>query len=172
MVERRLTRRDQAGLLRASLLASASGARETHAARETTVAGASFFAFLSHITRSHHKQCISHQTSDRSPEARTGADTQRVVYTRALLQVGWGGSTMSSMSGDTNVRILLVRWAFDTYIRCLQPQLLCCMPLHVMFPLPTTSLHLVRPSPCCMCWRRTKCTVILVKYMYVCAYPT
>jgi len=43
-----LTRRDQAGLpqpARASLLAFASGARETHAARETTVAGASFFAF-------------------------------------------------------------------------------------------------------------------------------
>ena len=38
----------------------------------------------------------------------------------------------------------------DTYIRCLLPNLLWRMPLHVMFPLPTTSLHLVRPAPCCM----------------------
>jgi len=49
---RRLTRREQAGLPqpdRANLLARAGGARDTHAARETTAAGASFFAFLSHI---------------------------------------------------------------------------------------------------------------------------
>jgi len=55
MVKRRLTRRDQAGLPepdRAGLLASAGGARDTHSARETTAACASFFAFLSHITRS------------------------------------------------------------------------------------------------------------------------
>jgi len=64
MVKRRLTRRDQAGLPqpdRASLLAAAGGACHTHAARETTAAGASFFAFLSHITRSWHKGCISHK---------------------------------------------------------------------------------------------------------------
>jgi len=54
------------------------------------------------------------------------------------------------MSCDTNVCKLLVRWASNTYIRCLLPQLLWCMPLHVMFPLPTTSLHLVRHAPCCM----------------------
>ena len=59
-----------------------------------------------------------------------------------------------------------------TSIRCLLPQLVWCIPLHVMFPLPTTSLHLVRPAPCCMCWLRTICTAILAKYMYACAYPT
>jgi len=61
MVERRLMRRDQAGLrqhARAGLLASAGGARETHAARETTEAGATFFTFLSHIARSLHKRRI------------------------------------------------------------------------------------------------------------------
>jgi len=75
MAERRLTRRDQAGLpqpARAGLLASASGARETHAAPETTAAGTSFFAFLSHITRSQHKQRISHQTSDMSCDKLAG----------------------------------------------------------------------------------------------------
>ena len=46
---------------RASLLASAGGARDTHAARETTAAGASFFAFLSHITRSWHKGRITNR---------------------------------------------------------------------------------------------------------------
>jgi len=61
MVERRLMRRDQAGLpqhARAGLLASADGARHT------TAAGASFFAFLSHIILSLHKRRIS--TSDKS----------------------------------------------------------------------------------------------------------
>jgi len=55
MVKRRMTRSDQAGLPqpdRAGLLASASAARDMQAARETTAAGASFFAFLSHITSS------------------------------------------------------------------------------------------------------------------------
>ena len=83
MVEKRLKRRDQAGLpqpARASLLASASGARETHAARETTAAGASFFAFLSHITCSQHKRRISHQTSDRSRDTLAG-DWRWRVYT-------------------------------------------------------------------------------------------
>jgi len=67
MVGRWLMRRDQAGLpqhARAGLLASAGGARETHAARQTTAADASFFAFLSHTSRSLHKKRIS--TSDRS----------------------------------------------------------------------------------------------------------
>ena len=54
------------------------------------------------------------------------------------------------MSCDTNVSKLLVRWASNTYIRCLLPHLLWWMPLHVMFPLPTSSLHLVRHAPCCM----------------------
>jgi len=35
--------------------------------------------------------------------ARTGADTQRVAYARAPLQVRRGGRTMTSMFGDTNV---------------------------------------------------------------------
>jgi len=81
MVERRLTRRDQAGLLQpanAGLLASAGGARETHGKRETTAASASFFAFLSHIARSQHKRRIS--TSDRSRGTSAG-DWQWRVYT-------------------------------------------------------------------------------------------
>ena len=83
MVERRLTRRDQAGLPqpdRASLLASAGGARETYSARETTAAGASFFTFLSHITRSWHKRRISHQTSERS-RGTSARDWQWHMYT-------------------------------------------------------------------------------------------
>jgi len=75
MVERRLTRTDQAGLpqfARAGLLASAGGARQTYTTRETTAAGASFFALLLHITRSQHKWCISHQTSDRSRSTSVG----------------------------------------------------------------------------------------------------
>jgi len=71
--------------------------------------------------------------------ARTEADTQRTVYAWAPLQVRRGGRTTSSMSCNTNVSKLLVRWASDTYIWCLLPQLLWCMPLHEMFPLPTTS---------------------------------
>jgi len=55
----------------------------------------------------------------------------------------------------------------DTH-QCLLPQLLWCMPLHVMFPLPTTSLHLVHPAQCCMCWLHTICTAILAKFMYAC----
>jgi len=100
-----------------------------------------------------------HSSPDR--RARRGADTQRAVYARAPLQVRRGGRTTSSMSCDTNVSKLLVRWASDTYIRCLLPQLLWCMPLHVMFPLPTTS-----------CWLRTICTTILAKFMYACAKTT
>jgi len=53
MVKRMLTPRDQGGLPqldRASLLASADGARNTNEARETTADSASFYTFLSHIT--------------------------------------------------------------------------------------------------------------------------
>jgi len=75
MVERRLTWRDQAGLpqpARAGLLALASRARETHAARDTTADGVSFFVFLSRIARSQHKQRSSHQTSQRSLSTSAG----------------------------------------------------------------------------------------------------
>jgi hypothetical protein len=157
-----LTRRDQAGLpqpARAGLLASSGGARETHAARETTAAGTSFIAFLSHIARSQHKKRISHQTSDRTRGTSAG-DWRWRVYTNNVAATITTGVDPSGK--------LIVR----TYIRCLLPQLLWCMPLHVMFPLPTTSLHLVRPAPCCMCWLHTICTAILAKYMYACAYPT
>ena len=71
---RRLKRRDQAGLPqpdRASLLASAGGARDTHAARETMAAGASFFAFLSHIACSWYKGRISHKAA-MGPSTRNG----------------------------------------------------------------------------------------------------
>jgi len=69
MVERMLTRRDQAGLPkpdRAGLLASAGGARDTHAARETMAVGASFFAFLSRIARFQHKKAHFTQSGDGS----------------------------------------------------------------------------------------------------------
>jgi len=59
-------RRDQAGLPqpdRAGLLASAGGARDTHAARENTASSASFFAFLSHIALFQLKGRISHTTA-------------------------------------------------------------------------------------------------------------
>jgi len=160
MVERRLARRDQAGLpqpARASLLASTGKARETHATQETTAAGTSFFAFLSHIARSQHKRRISHQTSDRNSGTLTG-DWWWRVYT----------TTTTTTTGVDPTGKLIVR----TYIWCLLPQLLWCMPLHVMFLLPTTSLHLVCPVPCCMCWLGTICTAILAKYMYACAYTT
>jgi len=92
MVEERFTRRDQAGLPqpdRAGLLVSADGARDTHAARETTAAGAPFFALLSHIARCQRKRRISHKAqwvqahamadhSSPDQRARRGADTQRV----------------------------------------------------------------------------------------------
>jgi len=70
-----------------------------------------------------------------------------------------GGS--DAQQADTNVSKLLDCWTSNTYIQCLLPQLLCYMPLLVMFPLPTTS-----------CWLCTICTAILAKYMYACAYPT
>ena len=40
-----------------------------HAAQETTAAGASLFAFLSHIARSQHKRRFSHQMSVRTKKA-------------------------------------------------------------------------------------------------------
>jgi len=102
---------------------------------------------------SQHKRRISHQTSDRS-RGTSAEDWRWRLHTtsgvQAPLPFRRGGRTKSNMSCDTNVSKLLLRWASDTYIRCLLPQLLWCMPLHVMFPLPTTSLHLVRPAPCCM----------------------
>jgi len=79
-----MTRRDQAGLPqpdRASLLASAGGARDTHAARETTAAGASFFAFLSHIARSWHKGRISHKPS------RSTLQTVEIALFRYMFEV-------------------------------------------------------------------------------------
>ena len=94
------------------------------------------------------------------------------MYARAQLQVRRDGRTTNSMSCDTNVSKLLLQWASNNYNQCLLFQLLWCMPLHVMFPLPTTSLHLVHPVWCCTCWLRTICTAILAKYMYACAYPT
>jgi len=55
---RRLSRKT-AGLPqpdKTGLLVSAGGARDKYAARETTAAGASFFAFLSHVARSQYKK--------------------------------------------------------------------------------------------------------------------
>jgi len=96
--ERRLTRRDKAGLpqpARAGLLASASGARETHAAQETTVAGVSFFAVLSHIARSQHKRRISHQTSNRNRNTSAG-DWRWRVYTNNVATTTTNGADLLS----------------------------------------------------------------------------
>jgi len=57
--------------------------------------------------------------------ARTGVDTQRVVYARAPLQVRRGVRTTTSMYCDTNVRKLLTRWTSNDYIRCLYPSPSC-----------------------------------------------
>ena len=98
MVERRLTRRDQAGLpqpARAGLLASSGGARETHTARETTEAGTSFFTFLSHITRSQHKRRISHQTSNRNRNTSAG-DWRWRVYTNNVATTTTNGADLLS----------------------------------------------------------------------------
>ena len=134
-------RRDQAGLpqpARASLLASAGGARETHTARENTAAGASFFAsfYTSPSPSTNGTFHTKRVTGAVVCRQRTGGCgyTQRVVYAQAPLQVRRGGRTNSNMSCDTNVSKLFVRWAFDTSIWCLLPQLLWCMPrlpLHV-----------------------------------------
>jgi len=104
MVKRRLMRRDQAG--------------------------ASFFAFLSHIFWSQHKRRISHKAvmgarahNGRSIfprlEARRGTDTQLVLYAQPPLQVRRGGRTTTSMYCDTNVsrweNFLLARLPTITY---------------------------------------------------------
>jgi len=60
--------------------------------------------------------------SSQDRRARTGADTQRVAYARASLQVWRGGRTTTSMYCDTTVSKLLARSTFDNYIRCLLPQ--------------------------------------------------
>ena len=107
MVERRLTQRDQAGLpqpARAGLLASASGTRETHTARETTAAGASFFAFLSHIARSQHKLRISHQTSDRSRDKSSG-DWRWRVYTNNVAATTTNGTDPSDNPSSWHGRL-------------------------------------------------------------------
>jgi len=67
----------------------------------------------------------AHAMADQSFQdrrARTGADTQRVAYARAPLQVRRGGHTTTSMYCDTTVSKLLARSTSDNYIRCLPPQ--------------------------------------------------
>jgi len=121
MAERRLTRRDQAGLpqpARASLLASACGARETQAARETTAAGTSFFTFLSRIARSQHKQRIPHQTSDRSRGTSAG-DWWWRVYTNKVAATTTNGADPS----DT--------WPWDHFLAWTT----CSEPQHTRWPI-------------------------------------
>ena len=60
--------------------------------------------------------------SSQDQRARTGADTQRVAYARAPLQVRRGGRTTTSMYCDTNVSKIVARSTFDNYIRCLLPK--------------------------------------------------
>jgi len=67
--------------------------------------------------------------------ARIGADTQRVSYARAPLQVRLGRRTTTSTYCDTNVRKLLPRSTFNNYIRCLLPQ-----PFVPACPMPCTCL--------------------------------
>jgi len=94
-----------------------------------------------------------HSFPDR--RARGKADTRRAAYARAPLQVRRGGCTTRSMSCGTNVSELLVRWASDTYIRCLLPQLVvhstaCDVSSahHLLAPCsPRPVLH-VRCPPC------------------------
>ena len=83
----------------------------------------------------------THAMADQSSQdwkARTGADTQRVAYARAPLQVRRGGCTTTSMYCDTTVSKLLARSTSDNYIWCLLPQ-------------PFVP---ARPMPCpCLCER-------------------
>jgi len=73
--------------------------------------------------------------SSQDRRARTGADTQRVAYARALLQVRLGGRTTNSMYCDTNVSRLLARSTFVNYIRCLLSR-----PFVPACPMPCTCL--------------------------------
>jgi len=77
---------------RAGLLASA---RDTHAARENMAAGASFFAFLSHVAWSWRKGRISHGTNG-GPGARDG----RSIFPR-LEGTNRGGRTVGGVRTGT-----------------------------------------------------------------------
>jgi len=116
-----ITRRDEAGLPqpdKASLLASAGKARDTHAARETTAASASLPSFhtspalgTKDAFHTKHLWVRAHAMADQSSQdrrARTGKDTQRVAYARAPFQVRRGGRTTTSMYCDTKVRKMLL----------------------------------------------------------------
>jgi len=76
-----------------------------------------------HFTQ--HAAIRVHAIADQSSQdrrARTGEDTQRVAYARALLQVRQGGRTTTSMYCDTNVSKIAARSTSNNYIRCLLPQ--------------------------------------------------
>jgi len=60
--------------------------------------------------------------SSQDQRARTGADTQRMVYARELLQVRRVERTTTSMYCNTTVSKLLARSTSDRYIWCLLPQ--------------------------------------------------
>jgi len=60
--------------------------------------------------------------SSQDQRARIGADTQRVAYARAPLQVRRDRRTTISMYCDTTVNRLLARLNSNNYIRCLLPQ--------------------------------------------------
>jgi len=107
-----MTWRDQADLPRpdrAVLVSSTSGNWETYTVWETTVPGASFFTFLSHITPSLHKQRIPHQTSDRSRDTSAG-DWWWRVYTNNV--------PPTTMKGDDRKINLGISW----YGYFLEPQ--------------------------------------------------
>jgi len=95
----------------------------------------------------------AHAMADHSSpnrRARRGADTQRAVYARVPLQVRRGGRTMS-MSCNTNVSKLLVRWASNTYSGASYPS--SCGACHCMWcylcPLPPCTLF-ASPHAACL----------------------
>ena len=139
---------------RTSLLASAGGAPDTHAARENTAAGASFLAFLHTLPGRGAKGAFPtgpmgdrvHAMADRSSQdrrARTGEDAQRVACARATFRVGRGGYTASSMYCDTNLGKIVARSTSNSYIRCFLPQ-----PFVPACPIPCPCL---RKSSVCAC---------------------
>jgi len=124
------------------------------------------------VFRTKQRWVRAHAIADQSSQdrrARTGADTQRVAYARALrLQVRQGGRTTTSMYCDTNVSKLLARSTSDNYIRCLLPQSFvpaCPMPCpclcerSVCVRLPyLLCLHRFEFSDFCVRFARWACT--------------
>jgi len=121
---------------------------------------------------------VNHSSPDR--RARRGADTQRVVYVRALLQVRRGGRTTTSMYCDTNVNKLLAHSTSNNYIWCLLPQpfmpacpmsCLCLCERSVCACLPyLLCLHRFEFADFCVRSARWACTRALTLCVHVHCY--